>query len=89
MGNFVISMLTTSTDYQSSGQPADLVLVLISIAITLAVAFWAARRTIVLLGLMADFNREVERLERRTIHLHTALEMLAREVSEHLNTTHS
>lgn len=68
---------------------SDLFFVLISILITLAVAFWAARRTIELVTLLSKLRREVESLERRTIHLHEGLEMLAQEVSDHLNTTHS
>lgn len=83
------SFVMTASELRSGSLPMELTLILFSLLVVLAISFWAAKRTIALFTLLADLNQEVEYIGRRTIYIHFALEMLAREVSEHLNDTHS
>lgn len=81
--------ISNGWEHQSLGSTSDLILVLIAIGLTLAITFWNSRRSIAMSDILARMNLDIENLKRRTVYHNACLEMIARELSEHLNEPHS
>lgn len=84
-----MNAFTITNDLHGVGTSTDIVLVLAPIIITLTVALWATHRLIKMLATLRRLSQDLENMEQRLVFFRTALDMLARELSDHINTPHS
>lgn len=84
-----MNVLTMTPDLLSLGTPANSMFLTTSILLSLTVAFWTARRLISTLATVRQLTKDMENMEQRLTFFRAALDMLALEVSDHLNSPHS
>lgn len=80
---------TMTNDLSGLGTSTDIVLVIAPIIITLTVALWATRRLILMLATLRQLTQNMANMEQRLVFFRTALDMLARELSDHMNSPHN
>lgn len=84
-----MSVLTIAPDILSFGTPANSIALTTSILLALTVALWTARRLIITIATLRQLQKDMENVEQRLTFFRAALDMLAMEVSDHLNSPHS